>query len=701
MTYVKRHTPGTFTALGILTIAALSAPLSADEAVDNFLDTTETAPALKDTWKTKIWASNGAGPTGSAKQSGQGLTLEAGSSVKGAPGSGFSITRLARFTPIITGEEAIDVNMGVTVDKLPTTPYGKSPAAKLLIGLSPEKGQPDISALVGMVRAQGQPTLHVEITTDLFGEKNVIIEKALPDFRAKRGSKLVFVIQGKTLDLTLNGETLIEGPIEHGIDWNDAAFKGKQLLPQVALYKLFGKKSANVTITEYVINGESVRLGDNDIIGDQLGSTAFLAEPVFEPVEKLVADVGEPHTISAHFFGLNGNLTSLGSEPWDNENFTASMQAIAPGHMRYPAGTIANYWDWNIGWIEQEMDSSQFLHWTRSVAKQKTRYTLEDFAKGQREVGFAPVYVMNMVTRDLDDQLEQLRRAKEMGMPVELVELGNEYYFGAGAEPLVHKNFPTPKDYALAANKWAAAIKKEFPEVSISAVGTAGVSEGTSERRETWNDEVAPVLSDDIDAITMHPYSGIGMFAGRPNGHWGNEGQQAKQRELLLDPAAVQHAILTPTKEWMQIMGETGKVKKQIWATEFNANDWFGGVRGTWTQTLAVLAAYDGFLRDPRVQLASLHNAVGGVLFPAVHADTETFSGALPESGRSRKHGRRQQWVWLPHNSPLSPMAVKMRLRSILEVRLRNVSKAWTQQSQWCAAGFLPTRTRNSSRRPF
>ncbi|CAA6695223.1 MULTISPECIES: hypothetical protein [unclassified Lentimonas] len=612
---------------------ALLSPLHGDSAIDSFIGA-DAQSTFKDNWKPKFWAAKGAGPTGTATLQADGLRLVSDAQLAGQPSPGFSLANLSRQSPYIRTDKDLDLTLKVKLSKLDVTPYGTSPAGRLVFGIAAEKSKPAIFAKVGMVRAAGQMTLHLEITAETGDEQTVIVSETFPGKRIGKNTDLTFDIQGETVDFLLKGKSLINGPIKHNVDLGDPSFASYPMKPQLSIYKLFGKKGQAAIIQEFEISGESVRLGDNDIIGDQLGSTAFLAEPVFTVKEALTPEIGEPHTIARGFFGINGNLSGLGSAPWDNEGFSQGMRDVSLGHMRYPAGTIGNYWDWNIGWLEQDIDSSQFLHWTKRLVPQKTRYTLEDFAKGQREVGFEPVFMLNMVTRDLEDQLKQLHRAKAMGMPIQYVELGNEYYFGPGAEPLVHVKFPTPESYAEGANKWAAAIKRDFPEAQVAAVGTAGVSKGTSERRETWNARVAPMLSDDVDAMTMHPYSGIGMFAGRPaSGHWGNEAQQQKQRELLQDPAAVQHAILTPTKDWLKVMSQTQMVDKEIWATEFNTNDWFGGVRGTWTQTIALGAAYDGFLRDKRVQMATLHNAVGTALFAAVHPNEDSLAGILPERG--------------------------------------------------------------------
>ncbi len=376
-----------------------------------------------------------------------------------------------------------------------------------------------------------------------------------------------------------------------------------------------------------------VKTGEQTLV-DQLAGQAFVQRDVLKLPAKLSPTLGEARPVTPEMMGFNGNLTAL-FQPWNHAEFVDAVKRLHPGNVRYPGGTLGNYWDWDLGWIDQDLPREKMMHWVRPMIDQGNRYTLENFAKGQRAIGFEPVYMLNMVTSDLDGQMKQLRKARGLGMPVRYVELGNEYFFGIGAEPLVHDVFPTPERYAEACNKWAAAIKAEFPGVKIAVIGADSDNPNHSERRRTWNQRVLPILSDDIDAVTLHPYTGIGLIEGRPThgGHWGTPEDQARQRAWLNDPAAIQHIMVEPARYWgsihalNEIPDDMG-----LWLTEFNVNDWHGGVRHTWAQGLSLSAFIHAFLLDHRVELLCLHNLYGGNLFPAIHSLTgDTFDGATDE----------------------------------------------------------------------
>jgi len=371
-----------------------------------------------------------------------------------------------------------------------------------------------------------------------------------------------------------------------------------------------------------------------EILADQLAGEVFVHQDVLNIPDTLTPTLGAARPIAPALMGFNGNLTSL-FQPWNHTEMVEATQALHPGNVRYPAGTLGNYWDWDLGWIDQNAPREKMMHWVRPMIDSKMRYTLDNFAKGQKAVGFEPVYMLNMVTSDLEGQIKQLRRARDLGMPVTYVEFGNEYFFGIGAEPLVHAKFPTPESYAKACNVWAKAIKAEFPGVKIAVIGGDSDDPSHSERRRTWNARVIPILSDDIDAMTLHPYTGIGLIEGRPKGtHWGTKEQQLNQRTMLTDPAAVQHIMAEPARHWAR-MHALDEVPDDmgLWLTEFNVNDWHGGVRHTWAQGLALSSFINAFLSDSRVELLCLHNLYGGNLFPAIHdREGSTFSDAVDES---------------------------------------------------------------------
>ncbi len=115
--------------------------------------------------------------------------------------------------------------------------------------------------------------------------------------------------------------------------------------------------------------------------------------------------------------------------------------------------------------------------------------------------------------------------AAKNGIPVRYVELGNEYYFGAGlthdgqpadVEPYVAGSFDASHGYApenvgtfpdkgaggkdalylygVVADDWAAKIKKAYPGVKVCAVGAFLDKGGYAPRTANWNQEALAAL---------------------------------------------------------------------------------------------------------------------------------------------------------------------------------------------------------------
>ena len=349
---------------------------------------------------------------------------------------------------------------------------------------------------------------------------------------------------------------------------------------------------------------------------------------------------GDSREIHPALVGYNGNLTSLDA-PWEHQQLVEGVRRLHAGNFRYPGGTIGNYWDWDIGWIDQDIEDDRLIQWMRGMRTGTNRYTIENLAKGQRAVGFTPVFMLNMITDDLENQLAALRGARDAGIPVELVELGNEYYFGPGAEPYVYEQFPTPEEYAHTANEWAEAIRSEFPGVRIAAVGSDVTEPTQHPRRQEWNERVVPLLRD-IDAITVHLYTSSGLnveVAGEntgvgETGAWASRRMQEAQYEALKSPEQIARLIVEPHRKWRAML-EMSSIPEDIelWVTEFNMWDRTGPVRHTWAHGLHVASFMTTLLDDRRVNLVCFHNAYGGGdFFPALLPGGGVFSGLKVEA---------------------------------------------------------------------
>ncbi|MGH9095634.1 MAG: hypothetical protein ACRDXE_10775, partial [Acidimicrobiales bacterium] len=131
---------------------------------------------------------------------------------------------------------------------------------------------------------------------------------------------------------------------------------------------------------------------------------------------------GSSRPIPASFLGFNGENLRDQSQVWLDPAFAAAVTRLAPENLRVFGGGTANFWDWRTG---------TFLatHGAGIVAGgPHPPIPFTTFVNIVKASAATPVYDLNMLTSNLADQLAMLRQARTDGLPVTLVELGNEMY---------------------------------------------------------------------------------------------------------------------------------------------------------------------------------------------------------------------------------------------------------------------------------
>lgn len=330
-----------------------------------------------------------------------------------------------------------------------------------------------------------------------------------------------------------------------------------------------------------------------------------------------VSLAGPIRAVSERWLGLNGlNLTG---PAWNDPYFDAALAAFAPGVIRYPGGTVANYWSWRAGWFEPGNWPGEPLG--------RIDDKLPVFAVGLRSAHAIPLFDLNTVTYRgvvgsradnaamLADQLRQLHAASADGLPVRMVELGNELYqdsvSGKPPGPYVGdyaKRFPTAASYARQMNSWIHAIHRAFREAKVAAVATElNDVRHPSERRRHWNATVLRLLRGE-DAVTVH------------------------ENLVISDPQATTAAVLAVPYEQMAKLREHELVAfaahhLPVWITEFNLSDHTPGrvFAGTWLNGLFVAEQALLFLGDPRISYAGLSACAGSAQLAAIFNGAQGF----------------------------------------------------------------------------
>lgn len=327
-----------------------------------------------------------------------------------------------------------------------------------------------------------------------------------------------------------------------------------------------------------------------------------------QPTQISVSLEGAARPLAPYFLGYNTQM--LRGPSWRDTALVQAVKLLKPGNLRYPGGTNANYWDWEQGKVRA--DQKNLIDGMDKI-KNPVTYGLAELQIAIEATGAVPVFNLNMLTADLESQLALLRAAKRAGLPIQLVELGNEYYLGLAD---YKEKFPTAGDYGRESNRWIKAIRAEFPNTEIAAVAVSDKGGGKPERprARTWNKDLFRTLQG-ADALTLHVYAGSGL-------------PQNNSAKLTLDDAP--DILARAFGRWKRMKAEDFPSLPQgieAWITEYGLFEREGPVHGTWTQGLYNACLTLLFLEEDRIKLVCNHNLTGGdPSFVALYASANGLS---------------------------------------------------------------------------
>lgn len=152
----------------------------------------------------------------------------------------------------------------------------------------------------------------------------------------------------------------------------------------------------------------------------------------------------------------------------------------------YPSPELSQYWDWQRGlpldkthWIP---NGGPLQNHHELYEKSFFSFRLAALAKKIKGASIQPVFCLNVLTRNLPDQLEMLRKAEEYGIPVRYIQLGHNL---AAHEVDAIDRFPTAVDYAIEMYAWATQLQNAFPKAQVSLSG--GTAFMDDPRGQPWS----------------------------------------------------------------------------------------------------------------------------------------------------------------------------------------------------------------------
>lgn len=301
-----------------------------------------------------------------------------------------------------------------------------------------------------------------------------------------------------------------------------------------------------------------------------------------------------PHALAPHFFGVNiENSYSNPVPSWNDPRLQRAIKETGIETVRFPGGDVSNYWDWKNGTVY-------------SLGKAgKTQDTLAALVNLSHATGTFPIYCINVMTLNnavlqrsnlpqaMAGQLQMLDAAHSMHLPVEGLELGNEFFWSS---PDHDKAFPTAAEYASEMNEWTTTLKRAYPNARIASVGS--IPSSGDARTRNWNSAVVGKIRD-VNAVTLHRYDNI-----VDGGVWNAVSPDAVLGNVFNDWGKIVSGEVNPIE----------KAKLRIWVTEF------GGLKdctsnahftGTWLEALYQAQMAIQFLSTPSIDQIELYNVTG------------------------------------------------------------------------------------------
>ena len=334
--------------------------------------------------------------------------------------------------------------------------------------------------------------------------------------------------------------------------------------------------------------------------------------------KRIVKTTGPTRLLPPYILGINGAGLFYENIVEDPKSHPA-VKELALGHIRFPGGTIGNYYQWRTGTLEIETfpDSSIYTMRMKPVSTRANSLHpgglhYEAMHRIGRAAGSEMLIMMNLETSTVEDQAAWLADLKNKNMAPRLVELGNEFWIAMINDPHVVAKFPDAQSTLKLMKQYVDAFQPYLPEDARFAVQSAGSafrttqssagSDALMDRMSKWDQEMTNEPW--FQAVTVRSYPEIEVAYGR-------EGLT----RLAENPAEVFSAMMANVDEFTDkglIEIEKQYPGKELWLTEWSAN----GVRFFFQRRNPGLAGWMihctvrlvfTFLKRPSFTVSSLH----------------------------------------------------------------------------------------------
>ena len=209
----------------------------------------------------------------------------------------------------------------------------------------------------------------------------------------------------------------------------------------------------------------------------------------------------------------------------------AAIQATAPGTLRFPGGSLSNYYDWRDGQLHfnpQPDSSSYYLFWANLSATLALAHPngikVQDYAPFVTQVGADLILDVNLETSTPALQAAWFQDLASRGLAPNLVELGNEFYYAMLNDPNVIHIWPDEPTSMLVMQQFQQVLRPLAAPGAKFAIQAAGAvlnvhssaTNAFSRRLLAWDKNLVPAPW--FEAATIHLYPDMQSLQAQPGG---------------------------------------------------------------------------------------------------------------------------------------------------------------------------------------
>lgn len=218
---------------------------------------------------------------------------------------------------------------------------------------------------------------------------------------------------------------------------------------------------------------------------------------------------------------FGASLESMIEHLMDDPKKIAALAPMKLSYGRFPGGSHSDFYDWRKGKLALEVkptSSGYVKFWGRIIpginSTWKNGLYYEQYAQFCRSIGVEPIWVPNLESSTVDDQVAWLKHLAEKGATPRYVEMGNEFYVAMLFDPDSMARWPNEPATRKIIHQYVDAFRPYLPKnVKIASqacnenFGVKDASGALAERMLRWNDAIHS--EDWFDAVTVHFYCQI------------------------------------------------------------------------------------------------------------------------------------------------------------------------------------------------